>query len=217
MWWHLLLQCIESDESEARAAEGSRRQLVEERDVTMRRNRDAWLAAHGREHVSSSTVRKRKQAVGQRTTEDQRQITQWQRSEWLVGAFNRMKSQRAIMIGEITDMLTWWRRSVQLVSVVGESPVTPAIVALSERQLRKHRRKWMSDLVAVRWIAVQQMWCDAVLTFWDSRRNRRGSVVLASCGGVRVGGCNCLRRCCVAKKGVVEVVTQLLATAQRWS
>ena len=69
MWsrWHL-------DESEARAAEGSRRQLAEKRDVTVRRKMDAWLAAQGREHVSSSAVRKGKE--GQRTTEDRRQITQ---------------------------------------------------------------------------------------------------------------------------------------------
>jgi len=180
MWWHLLLQCIESDESEARAAEGSRRQLIEERDVTVRRETDAWFAAHGREHVSSINVRKRKEAVGQRTTKDRRKIAQWQRSEWPVGAFNIMKRQRAI--GKIPDMLTCWRRSVQLVSVVGESPMTPATVVLSERQLRKQRRKWMRDLVAVRWIAVQQVVVRCSVNIWgqqmeQERERRVGALV----------------------------------------
>ena len=55
MWWHLLLECIESDEREAGIVENIRRRLIEGRVVAVRRKRDAWLVAQSGHGGGSSS------------------------------------------------------------------------------------------------------------------------------------------------------------------
>ena len=100
MWWHLLLECIESDEREAGMVENGRRQLIEERVVAVRRNRDAWLSTLRGGDSSSSVLRRGHEAAGQRTTEDLIQLAQRQ---GLVCALSKTKGQRSI--GELPGML----------------------------------------------------------------------------------------------------------------
>ena len=104
MWRHLLLECIESDEREAGMVENGRRQLIEERVVAVRRNRDAWLSTLRGGDSSSSVVRRGHEAAGQRTTEGSMQLAQRQGPEWLVCALIKMKIRR--LTGEIPDMLS---------------------------------------------------------------------------------------------------------------
>ena len=49
MLWGALQQCVESDQSDAAFAEISRRQVIEDTWLAARQDRNAWLAARGRE------------------------------------------------------------------------------------------------------------------------------------------------------------------------
>ena len=49
MLWAALQQCVESDQSDAAFAEISRRQVIEDTWLAARQDRNAWLAARGRE------------------------------------------------------------------------------------------------------------------------------------------------------------------------
>ena len=151
MWWHLLLECIEADESGARAA-ACRRRLVEERDVAVRRKKDpdVWLAAHGRGHVNIGGIRGVFEAAAQLAAQGRGQLAQRQGSELLVRAFSWMQKQRTS--GEIPDMLTCWRCSVQLVSVVGADTMVTAVDLVDEMKLRGQRRKRFMGELALRWV-----------------------------------------------------------------
>ena len=85
MWWHLLLECIESDERGAGIVESSRRRLIEGRLVAVRRERDAWLVAQSGDDISSSVMREGHEAAGQRTAEDLMQLVQRQGSPGVAG------------------------------------------------------------------------------------------------------------------------------------
>ena len=146
MWWHLLLECIEADEREAGIVENSRRRLIEGRVVAVRRKRDAWLAAQNGGGSSSGVTRKGHEAAGQRTAEGLVQLAQRRRSKWLVCMLSKMKPQS--LTGEILDMLTCWRRSVQLESMAGASQMVTAVEMVSKPQFRKQRSKWMREFAA---------------------------------------------------------------------
>ena len=119
----MLLECIESDEREAGLVENSRRLLISERVVAVRRIRDAWLVAKSRGGSSSNVIQKGQESAGQRTTDGRMLLVQLvQRLEWLMCAFNKMKEQRSIE--DIPDMLARWRRSLHLASAVGTKMVT---------------------------------------------------------------------------------------------
>ena len=209
MWWHLLLECIESDEREAGIVESSRRQLIEGRLVTVRRERDAWLAAQSGGDSSSGVMREGHDAAGQRTAEDLMQLAQRQGLEWLVCALSKTKEQRPSE--ELPDMLARWRCSVQLASAVGAGAVVAAAQTVNKRQLRKQRRKVMRE-VAMRWVTVQQIVARSSVHRCTQMGAADGTREGASREGV--GGCSSLRGHCIAKKGVVEASRQLLAAAQ---
>jgi hypothetical protein len=69
MLWKALQQCAESDQSDAAFAEISRRQLIEDIWLAARQERNAWLAARGRE---GKVVDSRDESRGDRVAVQQR-------------------------------------------------------------------------------------------------------------------------------------------------
>ena len=158
--------------------------LISERVVAVRRIRDAWLAVQSGGRSSSSVIQKGQESAGQRTTDGRMQLTQRQGLEWLMCAFNKMKEQRSI--GEIPDMLTRWRRSLQLASAVGTKMVT-AVRTVSVRQLRKQRRKFMRE-VAIQWVTMQQTAVKSSVHRWRRQMGQEEE----RCASALVGATSCL-------------------------
>ena len=69
MLWAALQQCVESDQSDAAFAEISRRQVIEDTWLAARQDRNAWLAARGRE---GRVVDSRDESRGDRVAVQQR-------------------------------------------------------------------------------------------------------------------------------------------------